>query len=122
MSVSVSSEDLYSMLWFQDTPVPGSYELKDFVEEMHGKPVRTTYGFKNAGRKRNADPSRKGDKLMPGLYKHGTSIDELNKQHVTYSFKSCDRYHTPTALVGYMDKVFCRSWLGFKFLIGFKTF
>ena len=119
VSVPVSSEDLYSMLWFQDTPVPGSYELKDFVKEMHGKRVTTTYGFKNAGRKRNADPSRKGDKLMPGLYKHGTSIDELNKQHVTYSFKSCDRYHTPTALVGYMDKVFCRSWLGFKFLIGF---
>ena len=119
VSVPVSSEDLYSMSWFQDTPVPGSYELKDFVKEMHGKRVITTYGFKNAGRKRNADPSRKGDKLMPGLYKHGTSIDELNKQHVTYSFKSCDRYHTPTALVGYMDKVFCRSWLGFKFLIGF---
>ncbi|XP_066026586.1 protein STPG4-like [Pocillopora verrucosa] len=105
----VSEREEWWRSTLKDTPVPGSYELKDFVKEMHGKPVRTTYGFKNAGRKRNADPSRKGDKLMPGLYKHGTSIDELNKQHVTYSFKSCDRYHTPTALVGYMDKEFVKS-------------
>ena len=75
--------------------------------------MRTTYGFKNAGRKRNADPSRKGDLLMPGLYKHGTSVDQLNKHQVTYSFKACDRYHTPTALVGYIDKVlffFFNTW------------
>ena len=69
--------------------------------------MRTTYGFKNAGRKRNADPSRKGDMLTPGLYKHATAVDQLDTQQVTYSFKSCDRYHTPTALVGYIDKVFC---------------
>lgn len=71
--------------------------------------MRTTYGFKNAGRKRNADPSRKGDRLMPGLYKHATSLDHLDKQHVTYGFKACDRYHTPTALVGYIDKVLSLS-------------
>jgi len=67
--------------------------------------VTTTYGFKNAGRKRNADPSRKGEQLMPGLYKHTTCVDQLRKQQVTYNFKACDRYHTPTALVGYIDKV-----------------
>ena len=42
---------------------------------------------------------------MPGLYKHATAVDQLDKQQVTYSFKACDRYHTPTALVGYIDKV-----------------
>ena len=96
-----------SLLRQQDTPVPGTYDLKDFVEESHGNPVTTTYGFKNAGRKRNADPSRKGSHLMPGLYKHNTSVDQLEKQQKTYSFKACDRYHTPTALVGYIDKVLC---------------
>ena len=67
--------------------------------------MRTTYGFKNAGRKKNADPSRKGSALMPGLYKHRTCVDQLERQQKTYSFKACDRYHTPTALVGYIDKV-----------------
>ena len=67
--------------------------------------MRTTYGFKNAGRKKNADPSRKGSALMPGLYKHRTCVDQLGTQQKTYSFKACDRYHTPTALVGYIDKV-----------------
>ena len=37
-----------SLLRQQDTPVPGTYDLKDFVEESHGNPVTTTYGFKNA--------------------------------------------------------------------------
>ena len=95
----------HSFLWQQDTPVPGTYDLKDFVEELQTNPVRPTYGFKNAGRKRDADPSRKGSHLMPGLYKHATCVDQLDKQQVTYGFKACDRYHTPTALVGYIDKV-----------------
>ena len=42
---------------------------------------------------------------MPGLYKHRTCVDQLATQQKTYSFKACDRYHTPTALVGYIDKV-----------------
>ena len=42
---------------------------------------------------------------MPGLYKHRTCVDQLGTQQKTYSFKACDRYHTPTALVGYIDKV-----------------
>ena len=42
---------------------------------------------------------------MPGLYKHRTCVDQLERQQKTYSFKACDRYHTPTALVGYIDKV-----------------
>ena len=91
--------------YYQDTPIPGAYDLKDFVQELQGNPVRTTYGFKNAGRKKNADPSRKGSVLMPGLYKHRTCVDQLETQQKTYSFKACDRYHTPTALVGYIDKV-----------------
>ena len=93
------------LIKYQDTPIPGAYDLKDFVQELQGNPVRTTYGFKNAGRKKNADPSRKGTALMPGLYKHRTCVDQLGTQQKTYSFKACDRYHTPTALVGYIDKV-----------------
>ena len=72
---------------------------------MNSNPVRTSYGFGNAGRKKDADPSRKGDLLMPGLYKHYTSVDKMDKRKVTYSFKACDRYNTPCAQVGYADKV-----------------
>jgi len=78
--------------------------------------VRTTYGFKNAGRKKNADPSRKGSALMPGLYKHKTCVDQLETQQKTYSFKACDRYHTPTALVGYIDKVCTHNLIECKLL------
>ena len=93
--------------------MPGAYELRDFISDMNTNPVKTTYGFKNAGRKRNADPSRKGNFLMPGLYKHNTAVDGLEKKQITYNFKACDRYHTPTALVGYIDKVsnsMCTCW------------
>ena len=78
--------------------------------------MRTTYGFKNAGRKKNADPSRKGSALMPGLYKHRTCVDQLGTQQKTYSFKACDRYHTPTALVGYIDKVCTHNLIECKLL------
>ena len=78
--------------------------------------MRTTYGFKNAGRKKNADPSRKGSALMPGLYKHKTCVDQLETQQKTYSFKACDRYHTPTALVGYIDKVCTHNLIESKLL------
>lgn len=85
--------------------MPGTYDVKDFVDDLKGNPIKSTYGFKNAGRKKNADLSRTGNTLMPGLYKHTTEVDKMEKQQITYSFKSTDRYHVPTALVGYIDKV-----------------
>ncbi|XP_031563978.1 protein STPG4-like [Actinia tenebrosa] len=93
----------------KDTPVPGAYESKDFVRDINSNPIKATYGFKNTGRKNNADPSRTGTTLMPGLYKHVTEVDKMDKKQITYSFKSCDRYHTPAALVGYIDKEFVKS-------------
>ncbi|XP_067030127.1 protein STPG4-like [Acropora muricata] len=93
----------------KDTPVPGTYDLKNFVQDLQFNPISKTYGFKNTGRKKNADPSRRGSYLMPGLYKHFTCVDQLEKQQISYNFKACDRYHTPTALVGYIDKEFANS-------------
>ncbi|EDO41264.1 predicted protein, partial [Nematostella vectensis] len=82
----------------KDTPVPGTYDIKNFVQDMEGNPIKPTYGFKNAGRKKDADLSRKGTTLMPGLYQYSTSVDKLDQRKVTYSFRACDRYHTPCAL------------------------
>ncbi|KAK2547343.1 Protein STPG4 [Acropora cervicornis] len=93
----------------KDTPVPGTYDLKNFVQDLQFNPISKTYGFKNTGRKKNADPSRRGSYLMPGLYKHFRCVDQLEKQQISYNFKACDRYHTPTALVGYIDKEFANS-------------
>jgi hypothetical protein len=73
---------------------------------MYSNPIKATYGFKNTGRNKNADPSRTGTILMPGLYKHVTEVETLDKKKITYNFKACDRYHTPCALVGYIDKVY----------------
>ena len=53
---------------------------------------------------------------MPGLYKHKTCVDQLKTQQKTYSFKACDRYHTPTALVGYIDKVCTHNLIECKLL------
>ncbi|KAK3715075.1 hypothetical protein QZH41_012132 [Actinostola sp. cb2023] len=93
----------------KDTPVPGTYEIKDFVDDMHGNPIKSTYGFKNAGRTKNADPSRRGSTLMPGLYKHTTEVQRMDEKKITYNFKSCDRYSMPSALVGYIDKEYLKS-------------
>lgn len=72
---------------------------------MKANPIKSTYGFKNAGRTKKADQSRTGGALMPGLYKHTTEVDKMDQKKITYNFKACDRYHVPTALVGYIDKV-----------------
>ena len=53
---------------------------------------------------------------MPGLYKHRTCVDQLETQQKTYNFKACDRYHTPTALVGYIDKVCTHNLIEWQLL------
>ena len=107
-------------LYQQETPNPGAYDIKDFVQEMDTVPIRQTYRFRDSGRKKTADNSRKGVTLMPGLYKHRTFVDDIGKRQITYSFKGCDRYHVPTALVGYMDRV--SNMCSVNTTYGHKTF
>ncbi|XP_029377630.1 protein STPG4 [Echeneis naucrates] len=86
----------------KDTPIPGHYHIRDFVEEAELNPVRKTYGFKGAGRKAQILGSRNGDLLLPGAYDYTDSIQEVLKQRASYSFKNCPRPHVAT--LGLRDK------------------
>ncbi|KAI3362942.1 hypothetical protein L3Q82_011623, partial [Scortum barcoo] len=75
----------------QDTPVPGLYHIRSFIEEAELNPVRKTYGFKSMGRKAYTLGVRKGDFLLPGAYEYTDSIQEVLTHQRSYSFKNCPR-------------------------------
>ncbi|KAK9541940.1 hypothetical protein VZT92_001951 [Zoarces viviparus] len=72
----------------KDTPIPGVYHIRDFIEEADLNPVRKTYGFKDVGRKAPILGVRKEDSLFPGAYDYTDSIQEVLKHPASYSFKN----------------------------------
>ncbi|XP_029962392.1 protein STPG4 [Salarias fasciatus] len=75
----------------KDTPLPGVYHIRDFIEEANLNPVRQTYGFKNVGRKALTLSVCKGDLLLPGAYDYTDFTQEVLKHPASYSFKNCPR-------------------------------
>ncbi|XP_027133819.1 protein STPG4 isoform X3 [Larimichthys crocea] len=75
----------------KDTPNPGFYHIRGFIEEGELNPVRKTYGFKGMGRKAQTLGVRKGDLLLPGAYEFTDSIQEVLMHQASYSFKNCPR-------------------------------
>nr|XP_023011395.1 protein STPG4 isoform X3 [Maylandia zebra] len=75
----------------KDTPIPGTYHVRDFVEEADLNPVKKTYGFKGVGRKTQTLGVRKGDLLLPGAYEYTDSTQEVLMHQASYSFKNCPR-------------------------------
>ncbi|XP_030012471.1 protein STPG4 [Sphaeramia orbicularis] len=75
----------------KDTPVPGLYHVRDFIEESELNPVKKTYGFKGVGRRAATLGEYKGELLLPGAYHYTDSTQEVLKRHMTYSFKNCPR-------------------------------
>ncbi|XP_033859030.1 protein STPG4 isoform X2 [Acipenser ruthenus] len=75
----------------KESPIPGTYEIRDFIREAQLNPVKQTYCFKGEGRKKGVGAARKGDLLLPGAYSHTDCIQLLEKQQVTYSFKNSPR-------------------------------
>uniref|UniRef100_A0A672ZX20 Uncharacterized protein n=1 Tax=Sphaeramia orbicularis TaxID=375764 RepID=A0A672ZX20_9TELE len=98
----------------QDTPVPGLYHVRDFIEESELNPVKKTYGFKGVGRRAATLGEYKGELLLPGAYHYTDSTQEVLKRHMTYSFKNCPRPDIST-LEG-RDKVGFR----YRFMSGAK--
>lgn len=83
--------------WFainipQNTPTPGTYNLKTFIEEGLSNPVTATYNFKNEGRKRPPLVLR-NDPVLTDLpqYMPPDFVELLSKQLATYSFKDKGR-------------------------------
>ncbi|XP_076990271.1 protein STPG4 isoform X3 [Tamandua tetradactyla] len=86
-----------------DTPIPGTYHLKTFIEESLLNPVIATYNFKNEGRKKTPLVQRNYPVLndIP-QYMPPDFLDLLKKQRTTYSFKDKPR-SSPSTLV-YKDQ------------------
>nr|XP_055233814.1 protein STPG4 isoform X2 [Gorilla gorilla gorilla] len=82
-----------------DTPIPGTYYLKTFIEESLLNPVIATYNFKNEGRKKPPLVQRNNPVLndLP-QYMPPDFLDLLKKQVATYSFKDKPR-PSPSTLV-----------------------
>ncbi|KAG9344481.1 hypothetical protein JZ751_011151, partial [Albula glossodonta] len=86
----------------KDSPNPGSYHIRGFIEEAALNPVPMTYGFQGTGRKTPLPWVRKGDLLLPGAYRHTDSIQEALCRQASYSFKNCPRPQDVT--LGVRDK------------------
>nr|XP_023660075.1 protein STPG4 [Paramormyrops kingsleyae] len=86
----------------KDSPNPGSYHIRDFMEEAELNPVRVTYGFGGQGRKVPVHCGRQGKLLLPGAYENIGSIQEALKRPASYVFKSCPRPQIHT--LGIRDK------------------
>ncbi|KAA0717683.1 Protein STPG4 [Triplophysa tibetana] len=87
----------------KNSPIPGTYHIRDFIEEMGLNPVTKTYGFKSTGRRDNLMICvRKGDVLLPGAYNFTDSTNEALRHQATYSFKNCPRPENYT--LGIRDK------------------
>ncbi|KAL4700607.1 hypothetical protein H8959_014611 [Pygathrix nigripes] len=82
-----------------NTPIPGTYHLKTFIEESLLNPVIATYNFKNEGRKKPPLVQR-NNPVLNDLPQHMPPdfLDLLKKQAATYSFKDKPR-PSPSTLV-----------------------
>lgn len=91
------------LIYQQNSPIPGTYHIRDFIEEMGLNPVTKTYGFKSTGRDTLMMCVRRGDVLLPGAYNFTDSTNEALRRQATYSFKNCARPDNYT--LGIRDKV-----------------
>ncbi|XP_006881072.1 PREDICTED: uncharacterized protein C2orf61 homolog [Elephantulus edwardii] len=82
-----------------NTPKPGTYHLRTFIEESLLNPIPATYNFKNEGR-RKPPLVHRNNPVMTDLphYIPPNSMDLLKKQMATYSFKDKPRA-SPSTLV-----------------------
>ena len=71
-----------------------------------------SYGFKSSGRKTRADPTPRGEMLMPGMYKEKDFIDLQDQRKASYRFKDTNRENKSAVYIGIQDKDIIKSDLG----------
>ncbi|XP_041921531.1 protein STPG4 isoform X2 [Alosa sapidissima] len=86
----------------KDTPIPGTYHIRDFIEEATLNPVRVTYGFRGTGRNGQTARVRKGDVLLPGAYDFLDSTQQALQKQASWAFKNRPRPDNYT--LGIRDK------------------
>lgn len=88
----------------QETPVPGTYQHKGFVDDLQDQ--TTTYGFRGSGRRpTSARFHSAGEVLLPGAYEQRNFLEELGSRPATYNFRGLDRGSGPKIGHGHGDKV-----------------
>lgn len=90
----------------QETPIPGSYSHRGFVDDLHSQPG--TYRFRDTSRVKSASHQRferMGQQLLPGAYEVPGFVHTLTKKKVTYGFLATERDEGPKIGHGYGDKV-----------------
>lgn len=96
----------------QDTPVPGSYKIGGFLDDIQKAP--STYHFRDSTRAKSASHqryTRTGEMLIPGAYEHEDFLQESGKKALTFGFKGIEREKGPKIGHGYGDKVYMhRPW------------
>ncbi|KAK2823952.1 hypothetical protein Q5P01_021127 [Channa striata] len=100
--VNLCGRGSWWLVTLKDTPIPGVYHIRDFIEEDKLNPVKKTYGFKGVGRKAQILGARKGDLLLPGAYEYTDSTQKVLMHQASYSFKNCPRPNIIT--LGIRDK------------------
>uniref|UniRef100_A0A8C5MP83 Uncharacterized protein n=1 Tax=Leptobrachium leishanense TaxID=445787 RepID=A0A8C5MP83_9ANUR len=85
----------------KETPSPGAYDMRDFLQEAQLNPVQKSYNFKGEGRKRKPNTGPSGEMLLPGRYNLPDLVYLTAKLPQTYSFKNTARQR---ALLGVKDK------------------
>ncbi|XP_044867033.1 protein STPG4 isoform X2 [Mauremys mutica] len=85
--------DTWWSLLLRPTPTPGTYVVRDFIEEAQLNPVKATYNFKGEGRKRPSIFQPTADLTLPDVYTYipPSFVDLAGKKPATYSFKSAPR-------------------------------
>ncbi|CAM4650992.1 unnamed protein product, partial [Lepidochelys kempii] len=90
---SLGQRDTWWRLSLRPTPTPGTYIVRDFIEEAQLNPVKATYNFKGEGRKRCSIFQPTADLTLPDVYTYipPSFVDLAGKKPATYSFKSTPR-------------------------------
>ena len=74
----------------RETPVPGTYEYQDFLEENNNRPTTIcTASFRAEARKNHR--GNHGEYLLPGAYQYNDFIEDLRKKKTVSAFKSSGR-------------------------------
>ncbi|XP_066553355.1 protein STPG4 isoform X2 [Amia ocellicauda] len=87
----VSERESWWRSTIKDSPDPGSYHVRDFLEEAQLNPVKMTYNFRGKGRERPAGWLPSGGLLLPGAYNHRDFLQRTEKRPASYSFKNSPR-------------------------------
>ena len=109
----------------QETPIPGTYRVKGFLDELQKNP--NSYRFRDSSRVKSASHqrfTRSGEMLIPGAYEHEDFLQESGKKAATFGFKGIERDKGPKIGHGYGDKVsllVVLSLITFHLLVGVRN-